>query len=100
MEGNNFSIMPNDMEPYPLKRLQFYKVKKDFTSDSGLENNNQFKMDMVIQYQESVSNIHDMIETIHFKEYDTNAILVWRTRVENLYDHWGEFLSPTNNPFI
>jgi hypothetical protein len=87
------------MEPYPLKHLNFYLVKKDF--ESGLVGNKQtFKKDTLIQYQSSISDIHGMDEVIQFKDHNTSAILVWRIRVEELYEHWNEYLSPIANPFI
>ena len=88
------------MEPYPLKKLDFYKVRKDFTSDSGYQDAVTFKVGMLIQYQKSISNIHDMIEIIHFEDCNTKSALVWRTRVENLYDYWHEYLEPIPNPYL
>ncbi len=88
------------MEIYPLKQLNFYRVKKDFTSDLGYLGSDVFKKDLIIQYQKSVSNTHDMLEMCHFQVYKTNVVLIWKTRVENLYDHWQEYLEPVPNPFI
>jgi hypothetical protein len=85
------------MSAYPLKSLQFYKVLKDFTSDPGFSNNPVFKKDSLIQYQKSESNLHDMIERIHFKDYQTNSMLIWNTRIENLHDHWQEYLQPVDH---
>ena len=87
------------MEIYPLKQLNFYKVKKDFTSDRGYEDSDVFKIDTIIQYKKSISNVHDMTETCHFQEYKANAFLIWTTRVENLYDRWQDYLEPVPNPF-
>lgn len=88
------------MEPYPLRSLNFYRVKKDFTSDHGYANATVFKKDMIIQYQKSVSNIHDMMETVHFQNHESNTALIWNTRVENLYDNWKDYLEPSPNPFL
>ncbi len=85
------------MQPYPLKQLSIYRVKKDFTSDRGFENLDRFKKDQLIQFQESISNIHDMIEIIHFRDAETNKVMIWKTRVENLYDNWGEYLMPAKD---
>lgn len=85
------------MGSYPLRSLQFYKVLKDFSSDEGLKGGDAFKKDSQIQYQNSVSNLHDMIETIYFKDYQSNTTLVWNTRVENLHDHWQEYLQPVDH---
>ena len=88
------------MEPYPLRSLNFYKAVKDFTSDRGYKDCDQFSKGQQLQYQEAISNIHDMIEIIHFKDVATGAILIWNTRVENLYDHWKEYLQPIPNPYL
>lgn len=87
------------MNSFPLVSLRFYLVKKDFTSDHGYDGS-VFKKGMTIQYQGATSNIHDMIEIISFKDYSTDTILVWNTRIENVYDNWTEYLSPVNNPLI
>ena len=82
------------MEPYPLKQLSIYIVKKDFSSDRGFKEADQFRKDQLIQFQESISNIHDMIEIIRFRDVNTGSVMIWKTRVENLYDHWQEYLVP------
>jgi hypothetical protein len=82
------------MQPYPLRKLAIYKAKKDFTSDRNFADSDQFRKDQRLQLQEVISNIHDMIEILHFRDLDTNSILIWRTRVENLYDAWHEYLEP------
>jgi hypothetical protein len=79
-------------EAYPLKYLHFYKVKKDFTSDYGFKDCVHFKKGQQLQYQKSISNIHDMIEIVHFKDLTTGEIKIWNTRVENLFDNWKEYL--------
>ena len=88
------------MEPYPLKKLDFYKVRKDFTSDSGYSDTDTFKSGMFVQYHKSISNIHDMIEIIHFMDCNTKSPLIWNTRIENLYDYWQEYLEPIPNPYL
>jgi hypothetical protein len=85
------------MGAYPLQSLQFYKVLKDFTSDSGFSNSAVFKKDSLVQYQKSESNLHDMIEMIEFKDYQANKTLTWNTRIENLTDHWQEYLQPVDH---
>ncbi len=82
------------MEPYPLKKLSIYKVKKDFTSDRGFVNAYQFQKRQVLQFQEAISNLHDMIEIIQFRDFNTSEVLIWQTRVENLYDSWRDYLEP------
>lgn len=88
------------MQPYPLKSLNFYKVNRDFTSDSEFKDCDIFKEGLIVQYQKSISNSHDMMEAIHFKDYNSNTELIWNTRVENLYDRGHEYLSPVSNPFL
>ena len=88
------------MQPYPLRSLAFYKVKKDFTSDRGFKDCDQFQLGQILQYQKSISNIHDMIEIVHFIEMDSKKVMIWNTYIDNLYDHWEEYLEPVSNPCI
>ena len=88
------------MVPYPLRKLDFYKIRNDFASDSGYQDTEIVKVSMLVQYQKSISTIHDMIEIIHFEDCNTKSALVWRTRIENLYGHWQEYLEPIPNPYL
>lgn len=90
-------ILP--MHLYPLVSLRFYIVNKDFSSDQQ-HDGQVFKKGMTIQYQGATSNIHDMMEIISFKDYSADTILVWETRIENLYDNWAEYFTPVKNPLI
>jgi hypothetical protein len=85
------------MEKFPLRQLQYYTVLKDFASDRGLEGS-VFQKGRVIQYQKTISNLHGMIETVHFRDAHTGERLIWRTRVENLFEHWQQYMAPAGNP--
>lgn len=81
------------MTPYPLKHLATYLIKKDFTSDYLTGSGDPFKQGQMIQYIGNTSDINGMMEIIQFKDVTTGKMLFWRTRVENLYDNWSEYLS-------
>lgn len=65
------------MNKFPLKALSFYRVKKDFTSERSKDS---FKKDVVLQFQSSVTNVHEDMEILEFIEWSTREKKVWHFR--------------------
>ena len=84
---------------FPLKPLCFYKVKIDFKTDKNWQGDN-FLKGQCLQYLKTDSNIHDMMEVVHFKEIKSKQNLSWTTRVENLYGNRNQYLEEIPNPLI
>ena len=62
------------MNQFPLKSLSFYRVRKDFISPVSMD---AFTKDTILQFESSVTNIHDCIEICQFVVWGTGEKKVW-----------------------
>jgi hypothetical protein len=75
---------------FPLKYLGFYKTKKQLNPNlpAGLR----------LQYLKTDTNVYDGIETVHFKNPETEQVYTWILHSEELYDSWEKYLEFLSSP--
>jgi hypothetical protein len=86
------------MTDYPLKSLQFYRLRKDFDAGPAYGAHGEFTQGRVLQLQEAIHNIHDMVEILHFEDHRTNERLTWVVHVAELHERWQDYLESVPNP--
>ena len=83
---------------FPLKHLGFYEVKKDFLSIQGSLDSYHFIKGQLLQYQKTISDIHGMMEIIHFLDWKGKAEIKWHVHTDELHENWGDYLQPVSRP--
>ena len=88
------------MNNFPLKSLSFYRVRKDFISPAS---KHAFTKDTILQFESSVTNIHDCIEICQFVVWETGEKKVWhftdmddRERMKG----WEEYFEPVERESV
>jgi hypothetical protein len=75
---------------FPLKYLNYYKTKKQL--------NQYLPAGLRLQYLKTDTNVYDGIETVHFKNPETEQVSTWIIHSEELYDSWENYLELIGPP--